>query len=241
MLPNTHWLYTTPIAHRGLHDAALPENSLPAIEAAIAHGYAIEIDIRLTADGEIVVFHDHNLPRMTGKQGDIRDFTLDELTTITLLDTDHTIPSLAETLALVNAQVPLLIEIKNEYDIGPIESKLCDMLENYSGDYVVQSFNRGSLIWLKQHQPHIIRGQLYPDFRVWDMPKKQLRRYVKRFLNKESAPHAVAFSHGMLPNKYLSKLCRKGVCVLGWTARNNDDVDKIRRYCDNVIFDYVRP
>lgn len=63
---NFDWLLTTPVAHRGLHDDKLPENSMPAFEAAIRHGFTIEIDVHLSSDGHLVVFHDDNLKRVCG-------------------------------------------------------------------------------------------------------------------------------------------------------------------------------
>ena len=53
-----HWTYRIPIAHRGLHDANKPENSLAAFSAAVKAGYAIEFDLHLLSDGHFAVFHD---------------------------------------------------------------------------------------------------------------------------------------------------------------------------------------
>ena len=51
------WITKTPIAHRGLHNKDIPENSLSAFKNAIEHGYAIEIDLQITKDNKIIVFH----------------------------------------------------------------------------------------------------------------------------------------------------------------------------------------
>ena len=56
-----------PIAHRGLHRPGLPENSMAAFRAAIAHGYGIECDIQRAMDGTPMVFHDYELGRLTGE------------------------------------------------------------------------------------------------------------------------------------------------------------------------------
>ena len=61
---NFQWLFDRPIAHRGLHDEQYPENSMPAYEQAIAHDFNIEIDVHVSKDGEVVVFHDDNLKRV---------------------------------------------------------------------------------------------------------------------------------------------------------------------------------
>ena len=84
-------------AHRGLHteDGSVPENSLPAFRAAAEAGYAVEMDVHLTADDRLVVFHDDTLERMCGVQGVIDDFTLAELRALRLGKTDCVIPTFA--------------------------------------------------------------------------------------------------------------------------------------------------
>ena len=75
------WLFERPIAHRGLHDAELPENSIPAFQKAIDCGFNIEIDVHLTLDGHLVVFHDDNLKRVCGVDKLVKICTLEELKT----------------------------------------------------------------------------------------------------------------------------------------------------------------
>ena len=67
------WLTARPIAHRGLHarDAGRIENSPAAARAAIEHGFAIECDVQLSADGEAMVFHDFRLDRLTAESGPV--------------------------------------------------------------------------------------------------------------------------------------------------------------------------
>ncbi|MBO7364746.1 MAG: glycerophosphodiester phosphodiesterase, partial [Lachnospiraceae bacterium] len=85
-----HWNY----AHRGLHtpDHSVPENSLPAFRAAAECGYGVELDVQLTKDGRVVVFHDENLKRGCGRDGQIGDYTFEELQQFPLFDTDCRIP-----------------------------------------------------------------------------------------------------------------------------------------------------
>ena len=107
------WLRTTPVAHRGLHDAnrQVPENSLAAFLLAIEHGFAIECDIRLSRDGVPMVFHDATLERLCQRKEALRDLTAEQLTLAPLAGTAETIPTLGDMLRLVNGQVPLLIEV----------------------------------------------------------------------------------------------------------------------------------
>ena len=98
-----------PIAHRALHDMGdgRPENSRAAIVAAMEHGYGIEIDLQLSADGQAMVFHDYDLKRLTGQKGPVRTRQAAALAAITLTGGDEGIPTLAEVLALVRGRVPV--------------------------------------------------------------------------------------------------------------------------------------
>ena len=69
-------------AHRGLHGGGVPENSMAAFRRAVEAGYGIELDVHLSRDGEVVVFHDETLVRMTGCERRLAELTLDELGTI---------------------------------------------------------------------------------------------------------------------------------------------------------------
>ena len=71
-------------AHRGLHSLRnqVPENSLQAFTYAASRGYGIELDVRLSADGQVVVFHDDNLSRMTEDPRRVDAVPYDELRTV---------------------------------------------------------------------------------------------------------------------------------------------------------------
>src|SRR4051812_4313898 len=92
-------LLTRPIAHRGLWAArGPPENSLAAFEAACRAGYGIELDVRLSADGEVMVFHDDTLERMAGQPGAVESMTTRQLGEARLAGGAEPIPTLAQTL-----------------------------------------------------------------------------------------------------------------------------------------------
>ena len=104
-------LLRRPFAHRGVH-SLFPENSMPAFEDAIKLNLGIELDIHLTKDEQIVVFHDDNLKRMTGANEYIKMLTYEQIKQYKLNNTEHTIPLLRDVLNLVKGKVPILIEIK---------------------------------------------------------------------------------------------------------------------------------
>jgi len=127
------------VAHRGFHNSSdIPENSTLAFELAIKNNFPIELDVHLTSDKELVVFHDENLRRMTGLDKEIEDCTTQELNKLFLNNTIYTIPTLDEVLKLVNCKVPLLIEIKNLRKVGELESLLINKLSNYKGEYIIE-------------------------------------------------------------------------------------------------------
>ncbi len=149
-------------AHRGLHGDGIPENSLPAFARASERGYGIELDVQLSADGVIMVFHDDTLIRMTGVQGKLCEYTREQLQQMHLGESGEVIPTLDEVLDTVAGRVPLLIELKGESAGGAAAlcEKLSRQLDAYDGDFCVESFNPVILSWFRKHRPDIVRGQL---------------------------------------------------------------------------------
>ena len=159
-------------AHRGLHSGQIPENSLPAFARAAEMGYGIELDVQLSSDGVITVFHDDTLIRMTGVEGKLCEYTCEQLRRLRLGDSEETIPTLDEVLETVGGRVPLLIELKGESAGGAdaLCERLTQRLDRYSGDYCVESFNPVILSWFRSHRPDIVRGQLVTNT-LKDRPK----------------------------------------------------------------------
>lgn len=233
-----NWLSHTPIAHRGLHDEAAPENSLLAIDQAIAGGFAIEIDVHLSADQQVVVFHDSTLKRMTGLDGRLSDFTLTELQHINLVNSACHIPSLTQVLERINGQVPLLIEIKNKGQVGPLEQAIAAQLDNYTGEFALQSFNPYSMAWFAKHRPAWLRGQLSCDFRdEHDMAwlKKFLLRHL--LMNHISQPHFIGYDVRCLPAWAVTRARKTGKTVLAWTINSATKQQHANQFADNIIFE----
>ena len=99
-------------AHRGLHGRGVPENSLKAFELACREGKGIELDVQLSRDGEVMVFHDYTLVRMTGVDKKLCELDRSELCELALAESDQKIPTFSEVLALVGGRVPILVELK---------------------------------------------------------------------------------------------------------------------------------
>lgn len=157
-------LQKTAFAHRGLHDAELPENSLSAIKKAADKGYGIEFDVHLTSDGRLAVVHDDSLLRVCGADVKVAENSLEELRRHPLKNGEP-IPSLEEVLLAVDGRTPLLIELKNDGNNGKALVKAClAVLEDYKGLYCIESFDPRVLLALKKQAPDVVRGQLSRDF-----------------------------------------------------------------------------
>ena len=150
-------------AHRGLHGGGIPENSMAAFEAACAAGYGIELDVQLSRDGVLMVFHDDTLTRMTGHAAKLSALTADELDALRLGGTDARIPRFSEVLALVDGRVPILVELKGESLDTALCEKAAALLGEYRGAYCLESFNPLLVGGMKKYLPEARRGLLYTN------------------------------------------------------------------------------
>ncbi len=233
------WIVERPIAHRGLHHGkVIPENSMAAFAAAIEYHYPIELDIQWLADGELAVFHDSDLERLTGQPGNIAQQTVESIKPLRLFGTDEKIPLLKDVLAFVNGRVPVLIEIKNEGDVGLLERALLDVVAGYSGDVAIQAFNPFSLEFFKLHAPSIMRGQLSGNFQGEDLTWHTKILLGNLLLNGKSAPHFIAYDLRALPSLATTVARRLfHIPLIAWTVRCEGDRTKASKYADNIIFD----
>jgi glycerophosphoryl diester phosphodiesterase len=138
------WLTTGPIAHRGLHDASRGriENTLGAAATAIAAGFAIECDVQLSRDGEAVVFHDATLDRLIRASGAVGARTVGELRGLRFKATSEWIPTLPEFLTVVAGKVPLICEIKSQFDGDMrLTDRVAALAAEYAGPLALKSFD----------------------------------------------------------------------------------------------------
>lgn len=233
------WLCNKYIAHRGLHDENNPENSLGAFENAIKKGFPIELDVRLISDGTIVVFHDDNLSSMCGKDKYVSKLTKEDLSACKLKNTNFSIPTFEEVLNFVDGKTPLLIELKQLDNVGELERGVLKLLENYKGEFAIQSFNPYSLEWFKKNAPNIWRGQLSSFFKhdkLGSLKKWVLKRLK---MNKVSCPDFISYNAEDLPNRWVKK--HENLPIIAWTIRNQQQYIKAVQVSDNVIFEDFIP
>jgi glycerophosphoryl diester phosphodiesterase len=236
-----------PLAHRGYHDLArgIPENSRAAFRAAIAAGYGIELDVQLSKDAEAMVFHDYDLGRLTAEKGPVLQRTSAELSRIPLKGGDEGIPTLSEVLDLVDGQVALLIEIKDQDgammgNVGPLERAVARALQGYRGPVAVMSFNPHAVEAFAQVSPDTPRGLTTCAYQPRDWPL--LPQHV--FVHLRETPYydrvgATFISHLArdLGRPRIRELKEKGAKILCWTIRSPEEEAKAREIADNITFE----
>ncbi len=230
-------------AHRGLHtqDRTVPENSLPAFEAAARIGCGVELDVQLSKDGQVVVFHDDTLERVTGAQGRVDSRTLEELQQLRLCGTDATIPLFTQVLEVLNGSGPLIVELKT----GPRNPELCrktlEILRSYPGEYCIESFDPTIVGWFRRNAPDVLRGQLSDAQRNFTMLSTFKGFLLSRCLgNFVARPQFIAWGPG--PQNLAERLVRDlGPLRVRWTVRPEEDCKALLEEYDALIFEFFDP
>ena len=228
-------------AHRGLHREGAEENSMTAFKNAVENGYGIELDVRFSKDGELVVFHDATLKRVCGVDKRVVDLTVSELKEIKLGSTEDTVPTFKEVLELVDGRVPLLVEIKQDMGEGDVATAACRMLKEYKGDYMIESFNPLAIKTVKKELPHVVRGILSDNYMRKESMRKPLYRLLKNLmLNFLCRPDFVAFNHWELEHACTVRLVKKlyNPPLFAWTVRSAEEEKSCYdKGFDGVIFE----
>jgi len=229
-------------AHRGLYDNrnGVPENSLPAFRAAAEKGYGVELDVQLSSDGAVVVFHDDTLDRVCGVHGDVGEFSLADLQRMKLLDTEETIPLFTDVLAVLRQGAgPVIVELKSGRRNNELCEKTRDLLRGYPGVYCVESFDPGIIDWFRKNAPEVIRGQLAQPAEAYspDTPRLLARLLAGCRFSFRNRPDFIAYRIGPRPSRVL-RMRKKGVLLIGWTSV---DPGKDAKENDGVIFESCTP
>ncbi len=218
------WCASPPsvIAHRG--GAALGvENTLGCIEAGIMAGAdAVEIDVRLTKDGQLVVCHDATVDATTNGSGEIAEMTLRQVQALRIVGHDgvpvaDSVPTLAQVLSLVRGRCGLLVEIKNRGGVG-VEEKLIEeiLAADAAGWVAVQSFSDAVLMRLNElgapfplEKLVVFKIPLLPIIYDGSLRCFSLEKY--HFISSFN------FKHTFFPSRFARKLRRAGKGVKVWT------------------------
>ena len=227
-------------AHRGLHarDKSIPENSLAAFELASRAGYGMELDVQLSKDGQVVVFHDGTLDRVCGVHARVDSLTYAELQELRLCGTEHTIPLFSEVLKTIRGRGPLIVELKN----GPRNRELCEktyaLLSDYRGDVCVESFNPLIVMWFRFHARDLVRGQLAAPIKEYkgEVSKPMAFLLSHGLTNFFCRPQFIAYRIGFRP--VTVRLAEAlGAMKVAWTSHE----PRNQKGNDAVIFEFYKP
>lgn len=232
----TGWNY----AHRGLHseDKSIPENSLAAFRLAAENGYGIELDVHLSADGKVFVFHDDTLDRVCGVSGNVEEKTYEELSALRLCGTEEKIPLFSEVLAAIDGCGPLIVEIKAGKHNEELCRKTYELLKSYKGVYCIESFHPAVVRWFMKNAPEVFRGQLATTPERYG---KNLNRFLAFALgnslsNFSCRPQFIAYDVVERPAPVKAAM-RMGAVNIGWTSHDKS----CEEGRDGVIFEFYRP
>ena len=228
------------IAHRGWHNKYAPENSLEAFKQALEKNLAIEFDLQITCDKQIVVFHDNNLKRMCGIAKNINSCSYEEIKRLKLKDTNETIPLLSDVLKLVGGSVLLDIEIKNTKHIFRVVDVVSNILNNYHGSYTIKSFNPLISYVYKKKNPNISCGVL-----VGDLKKTKVPRFFQNILLNINylflyKPDFIAYNVDLINDFIIAKLKKNNIPLHLYTIDTLAKLNKAQSISDILIIDNIK-
>ncbi len=236
------WFY----AHRGLHklEEGIAENTMPAFEKAVAGQYGIELDIHLSKDHQVIVFHDDTLKRACNIDKKVSELTYDELRGCKLFGTDQHIPLLADVLKTVSGKVPLIIELKSCRKLKKLCLSASSLLMEYNGLFCIESFDPRIVKWFRINRPQIIRGQLSSALlkEPNDLSFPTAFAISNLLTNFMSRPQFIAYKYQNRKNiSFL--ICKKlfGANTAAWTIKSKHELQNAKELYDMFIFEDFIP
>jgi glycerophosphoryl diester phosphodiesterase len=243
--------FLRPIAHRGLHSAkrGIVENTAPAFDAAIAKGYGIECDLRPAAGGLPIVFHDETLNRLVDGRGPVAALSASDLKRLRYTKSDTPLQTFAELLDQVDGRVPLLVEIKSEWD-APDQAflkRVAKLATAYKGPLALMSFDPDVMAVVKDLAPGVPRGIVsgsYAGAGWWNrkISKARAQRLRDLLESGPAAPDFYAYQIGALPTP-VTEFTRHvlGLPLFTWTVHSAKDRTTAAKWADVMIFEGFEP
>lgn len=234
------------IAHRGLfNNRDVAENTKRAFEEAIVMGIPIELDVQLTADGKLVVFHDETLSRMCrDNDKKVIECSYEDISKMDLLETGDRIPLFSDVLSQIAGRVPVLIEIKYYADYIATAKSVAGALRGYTGEYAIQSFHPKIVAWFRKNRPEVTRGLLSTKYnsKSGRVPRFLLPFCSTLLLNFYVRPDFISFDHrykDILPFR-LARVLYRFTCAC-WTIKDEKALRRAEKVFDVYIFDSFVP
>ena len=219
-MKNLNFLKQTLIAHRGVHNSNVIENTIGAFTKCVDKNYIIELDIHILKDKTIVIYHDYDMYRLYGVNKIIETLSYEQLSKIKIKN-KYTIPTLIQVMHIVNGKVPILIEIKDVDNNSNFEEELVKILDNYKGSFAIQTMNPFVIDWFYKNRKNYIIGLIILN----DINYKIVKKYIKKIdfisVNKKNLPFKT------------DKL------TIGWTIKNKEEYEKYKDLCDNLICEKI--
>lgn len=219
-MKNIDFLKRSLIAHKGVHNSKIPENTIPAFTKSVDKNYIIELDIHILKDNTIVVYHDYNLLKLCGVNKVIETLSYAQLSKIKIKD-KYTIPTLEQVMHIVAGKVPILIEVKDMNNNSKFEEELVKILDNYKGEFAIQSMNPFVIDWFNKNRKDYVIGLIIFNELNYNIVKKYIRKIDFISVYKKQLP-------------FKSKLL-----TIGWTIRNKKEYKKYESLCDNLICENI--
>ena len=219
-MKNIDFLKRSLIVHRGVHNSKIIENTLPAFVKCVDKNYIIELDIHILKDNSIVVYHDYNLKKLTGVNKVIETLSYAQLSKMKIKN-KYIVPTLKQVIHIVNEKVPILIEVKDMNNNSKFEEELVKILDNYKGEFAIQSMNPFVIDWFYKNRKDYIIGLIIFNELNYNIVKKYTKKIDFISIYKKQLP---------LKSKKL---------VLGWTIKNKNEYEKYKELCDNLICENI--
>ncbi|MEC8646673.1 MAG: glycerophosphodiester phosphodiesterase family protein [Candidatus Latescibacterota bacterium] len=202
------------IAHRGASGRGLaPENTLAAFEKALSIGVdMLEIDVRVTGDGQLIVLHDPSLDRTTDREGIVRGMVLEEIRQADAGDGGR-VPILREVFDLARHRAPILLEIKSDFIAELVVQAIADA--DFSEQIVVQSFNPQTVERVKRLAPYLPASLL-----IGELPTTPSRLRARRLVSQvlEIGANTLSIWHATLTPSLIEEMRKRGIAVWAWTV-----------------------
>ena len=207
------------IAHRGIYNnITIYENSLESIMYAVKNNLIVEVDLRVTKDEKIIVFHDEYASRMLKLKDRINSLTKEEIDYIS----PYHVPTLEEVLDSINGKVPIVLDVKDDNKF--IRNKLIEILDKYSGKFVIQSFIYDAIKYYKKNKYYV--GLIISD-----------DENIK-YLDKNINVHFLNIKYDSVDKIIINQL-KKKFYLIGWTLDTRKDVEYYIKLFNNLVIDNI--
>ena len=223
---------TLRIGHRG-SKGYVAENTLESIKHAILLGVnGIEIDVFKCLSGELVLSHENNLKRLTGKSGQLEKLTLSELKKFLVVG-KYKIPTLTDVLQTIETPLFVNIELKG-LNTAQATSKIITNLSKSTSwrleNFIISSFNWNELEQFRSIDKNTPVGVLLSN-------SMSINEAIE--LGKKINAQAIHPNFKLLNEKTVKKIKNNGFKIYTWTVNSKDDINYMKKLkVDGIISDF---